>query len=484
MLASNTPPKFTVAFASSAGSSNINAIPTASQQTTNPGAASFTDGFPPLNFVPIPAGGIPPDGRDMNGILNQITRWNQWHAAGGPIRYDASFAASIGGYPAGALVQSSSGHAIYESVSDNNTADPNAAGAGWRLITCVWSTVGVQATGSANIQVVTLSPAPTGLAQLTGIPLVINSQGTNTGAVTLNVNGLGAVPVQFQGSVALGAGVLLTGSPFTVIYNGSIFVVLSRSNIFTDPSSVGVIIDGTNSTTGANLELKGNGATTPNKWMRAINGVLQIVNSAYTTVIATLSDSGDFSVPGAVQIGDTLSAGGNVGFNGTLTIAGPVTCNQALSVVGSANFPGPLVTINQLLSLGVNNLGPTLVNFNAQFGGVIGSITRSGGGVAYNTTSDYRIKTTYGPASTAGSIIDQVPVHDAEFTFSRGDRRPMFLAHEVQAAIPSVVQGEKDAADRDGNPILQQLDQVSLIPYLWAELQSVRQRLTALEAQP
>jgi hypothetical protein len=464
MLASSIPPKFTIPFAAGAGSSFIRQIPVPSQITTQPGAASLTDGFPPTNFVPVPAGGIPPFGEDMNGILNQITKWNQWHAAGGAIRYDAAFAASIGGYPSGALVQSNSGHAIYESTADNNSADPNSGGSGWKIITCVWSAATVQATGSANIQIVTLTPAPTGLAQLTGIPLHINSQGTNTGATTLNVNGLGAVAVQLQGGLALGAGVLLTNSPFEVMYNGSVFVLLSRSNIFTEPgagSAGGVVIDGTNSTTiGANLAFRGNGATTPNKWFRALNGLLQIINSAYTTVIFSLNDTGDIAVPGDTTVGGTLTAGGNTGLSGTLTVAGPATFNQDLSAVGSVHFPGPTVTINQRLDIGANQPGTQLVQFFANLGGVIASITRSGGGVAYNTTSDYRIKTTYGPAET-GSVIDSVPVHDAEFTFSKGDRRPMFLAHEVAAVIPSVVHGKKDAVDKDGNPMLQQLDQVS-----------------------
>jgi hypothetical protein len=413
----------------------------------------------------------------MNGILNQITKWNQWQAAGGPIRYDAAFAASIGGYPSGAKLLSNSGHAIYESTADNNSADPNSGGCGVenhlvRLERGDRPSHGLGQHPDRDAD----TPAPTGLAQLTGIPLHINSQGTNTGPTTLNVNGLGAVAVQFQGGVALGAGVLLTNSPFQVMYNGSVFVLLSRSNVFTDPGSGGLIVDGTNSTSGANLEFKGNGTTTPNKWFRALNGLLQIINSAYTTVIFSLNDTGDIAVPGDTTVGGTLTAGGNTGLSGTLTVAGPATFNQDLSAVGSVHFPGPTVTINQRLDIGANQPGTQLVQFFANLGGVIASITRSGGGVAYNTTSDYRIKTTYGPAET-GSVIDSVPVHDAEFTFSKGDRRPMFLAHEVAAVIPSVVHGKKDAVDKDGNAMLQQLDQVSLIPYLWAEMQSMRREL-------
>lgn len=43
--------------------------------------------------------------------------------------------------------------------------------------------------------------------------------------------------------------------------------------------------------------------------------------------------------------------------------------------------------------------------------------------------------------------------------------------------------GEKDAVDADGNPVYQQMDASALVPVMWAELQSLRKRLAALEAK-
>lgn len=55
-------------------------------------------------------------------------------------------------------------------------------------------------------------------------------------------------------------------------------------------------IDGTaNTGYGASIALLGNGATTPNKYIRALNGSLSFVNSAYTQQIASLDDSGNFT---------------------------------------------------------------------------------------------------------------------------------------------------------------------------------------------
>jgi len=55
--------------------------PQASQIGITNCAASLTDGFPPLTFVPVAQGGCPPFGSDFNGILRQITQWSQWMQA-------------------------------------------------------------------------------------------------------------------------------------------------------------------------------------------------------------------------------------------------------------------------------------------------------------------------------------------------------------------------------------------------------------------
>lgn len=127
MLASARPASFPIPFAANAGGSFIRSIPTASQIGITDGAASLHDGFVPDNFTQIAAGGVPPFGQDMNGILNRSTAWNQWFEAGGPIVYDATFQAAIGGYPNGAIVQS----AIvpgrqWLSIVDNNMNNPDA----------------------------------------------------------------------------------------------------------------------------------------------------------------------------------------------------------------------------------------------------------------------------------------------------------------------------------------------------------------------
>ena len=133
MLLSSIPAKFPIPWGNSAGGPYIRPIPVASQQAITPGAASLTDGFPPLNFSPVAAGGIPPFGQDFNGILNEATAWLQWVQAGGSVPYfDATFATQIGGYPQGAFLQATSGFgAFWISNVDNNINNPDTTGINW-----------------------------------------------------------------------------------------------------------------------------------------------------------------------------------------------------------------------------------------------------------------------------------------------------------------------------------------------------------------
>lgn len=132
MQASGIPTKLPIPWANSAGSGYIRTVPQASQIGIQNGAASLTDGFPPLNFLPTASGGVPPFGQDFNGILKLVTQWLQWTQAGAPIAWDSSFSSSIGGYPSGAVVLSATTPQLWWlSTSDNNVTNPDAGGAGW-----------------------------------------------------------------------------------------------------------------------------------------------------------------------------------------------------------------------------------------------------------------------------------------------------------------------------------------------------------------
>lgn len=132
MQSTDIPSRFPIPFGNSATGAYIRDIPTASRIGVQDGAASLTDGFVPLNFIPVAGGGIPPDGRDFNGVLYRATGWARWQAAGGPVTWNGAFAAAIGGYPLGAFLQSAATPGLFfVSTVENNVTNPDASGAGW-----------------------------------------------------------------------------------------------------------------------------------------------------------------------------------------------------------------------------------------------------------------------------------------------------------------------------------------------------------------
>ncbi len=191
-----------------------NTIPEASQIGITAGAASLNDGFPPLTFTPLAAGGVPPSGADFNGILNLLSANTQWANAGGFYEFNSSFASAIGGYPKMALLAKSSGQGYWLNLQDNNSNDPDTGGAGW-IAFDPWAVqaggyITAKDTGTANAYAVALSPAPSALApgMLVNIQNVAN---TNTGAATLAVNGLSTLPILLGKGTALSGGELTAG---------------------------------------------------------------------------------------------------------------------------------------------------------------------------------------------------------------------------------------------------------------------------------
>lgn len=128
MQLTDAPVKITEAWAQGG---DFNVIPVPSQIPITPGAASFTDGFPPLTMVKPEAGGIGPSGLDMNGMGNALSQIDRWMSAGAGFPWDSAFATAIGGYPKGSRVLAASGNGYWFCTVDNNLLNPDTGGAGW-----------------------------------------------------------------------------------------------------------------------------------------------------------------------------------------------------------------------------------------------------------------------------------------------------------------------------------------------------------------
>lgn len=259
MKLSALPSKFQAPWGASASPSYIRAIPFASQIGIVNGAASLTDGFPPLNFLPVGSGGVPPFGQDMNGILKQITQWSQWQNAGGLVTYDPSFSATIGGYPFGALLAGTTAGVVWLSTVDDNTSDPDTGGANWTNIGAQASSimVGVD-TGSANVVTANVLPAPSAYAD--GQVFIIQKMAAdNNGPMTGNIETLGTHPIVNMDGTALtakqwpasGTGILEYNSASFRLLNPAVTVAANAGLSATDQQVLSLSIPSLPAPTGA-----------------------------------------------------------------------------------------------------------------------------------------------------------------------------------------------------------------------------------------
>lgn len=162
--------------------------------------------------------------------------------------------------PYGATTITSSNITVYSTAPFLNLKLPNVP---------AWVQAGAYAwgvdTGTANAMVTALTPAPTALVQ--GLRAFIKkSAAANTGAVTLNVNGLGAVSVLDSTGAALASGALTGNFLLHVVYDGTSWRAVNGSYTSTTVSSItalsgeGITVDGTNK---VNLNYPGLSADTP-----------------------------------------------------------------------------------------------------------------------------------------------------------------------------------------------------------------------------
>jgi hypothetical protein len=171
-------------------------------------------------------------------------------------------------------------------------------------------------------------------------------------------------------------------------------------------------------------------------------------------------------------------------FGGTVQVAG---------TLGIASGPDPVVGLTMgfpkdtgygiRIRQTVNDTGvgqPILfVNVASS---VIGSVTSSGSGVAYNTSSDVRLKHAIAPLTAA---LDRVrALRPVAFKWNADDSPGVgFLAHELQQTIPEAVTGQPDEMNDDGSIRPQGVDHSKLVPWLTSAVQALLARVETLEAQ-
>jgi len=109
----------------------------------------------------------------------------------------------------------------------------------------------------------------------------------------------------------------------------------------------------------------------------------------------------------------------------------------------------------------------------------VGSISVTTSATAFNTSSDYRLKTDF-KEFNALSIIDSITTYD--FAWKIDNTRAYGVkAHELQNILPYVVFGEKDEINEDNSIKPQAVDYSKLVPVLVKAIQELQTRITQLE---
>lgn len=113
-----------------------------------------------------------------------------------------------------------------------------------------------------------------------------------------------------------------------------------------------------------------------------------------------------------------------------------------------------------------------------------GSISYASGPdqVNYNQTSDYRIKTNVVPLRAQDARRRIMQLNPISYSpVGKSTRVIGFLAHEFAKSYPHAVTGKKDAIDKNGVPILQQMDKTAVIADLVTLVQELQSRIETLE---
>lgn len=139
-------------------------------------------------------------------------------------------------------------------------------------------------SGAVNAYVVTISPEPTAYA--TGMTIDMYTTNTNTGASTVNVNGLGVKNILDSAGSALAAGAIVAGIANVLKYDGSAFRLQATVST-TVPANSSVTTDKLASTIYAS-EAEAIAGTDNEKLMTALR-TAQYVGPQITAASATLT---------------------------------------------------------------------------------------------------------------------------------------------------------------------------------------------------
>jgi hypothetical protein len=214
------------------------------------------------------------------------------------------------------------------------------------------------------------------------------------------------------------------------------------------------------------------------------NADAQFVVTAGTASLPVITTTGDTNTGIFFPAADTIAftEGGTesarIDSSGNLLV-GDTYQDGKVSISSNLTALNGLMVKNTVTQTGTQ----WFINFRNSTNGNAGNIAHTGTTtVAYNTSSDYRLKEEVQPMT--GALAKVAALKPVTYKWkSDGSDGQGFIAHELQAVVPDCVTGEKDAVDDEGNPEYQGIDTSFLVATLTAAIQEQQALITSLTAR-
>jgi hypothetical protein len=240
--------------------------------------------------------------------------------------------------------------------------------------------------------------------------------------------------------------------------------------------TAGVKLDVRGSITGG---AAGNGRASLEQGTSTNSGYLSVWNTDISTRLgyvgyATLAGSGTFNVMSENST-NALVFGTNATERMRIDSSGIVLIGTSVTGYVNANAcyysPPSGFWINSHATGTAS--GSAYIGFGYGAATQIGNITQNGTtAVAYNTSSDYRLKENIAPMIGALDTISKIKPVTYNWKVD-GSEGQGFIAHELAEFVPDCVHGEKDAVNEDGTIKPQGIDTSFLVATLTAAIQEL-----------
>jgi hypothetical protein len=277
---------------------------------------------------------------------------------------------------------------------------------------------------------------------------------------------------------------------------------IGKLMLFNNTANSGITIDssgnvGVGVTPSAKLDVSANdgtmaifrssGGSSNDKRLTISSGGAKVVFNISDNSNTAIARAYEFQTAGSAAM--TLDASGNFGVGTTNPAAVFGTVRSGFVATGASGAIGAKVDATGrscLIAWNADTAGDN--NFIQFFTEATltsrGSITynRGSGQVAYNITSDYRLKEDIKPLTGAINRIASLKPSTYKLK-ETGFVCEGFIAHELAEVVPMAVTGAKDAVDSDGKPLYQAVDLSKIVPVLVAAIQELTARVQTLEAR-